>query len=91
MLEATGFSCGAAGIDGDFGGGTEQAVKAFQTEYRLTPDGVVGKKTWPVLVKAPNKPEDAALKTELSALYASADAFRTRVKNALDTFDKSKA
>lgn len=33
-------------IDGDFGGGTESAVKAFQRRERLGPDGVVGPLTW---------------------------------------------
>jgi peptidoglycan hydrolase-like protein with peptidoglycan-binding domain len=31
--------------DGDFGPGTEKAVKAWQTKNGLTPDGVVGPKT----------------------------------------------
>lgn len=34
-LIAYGFSCGAAGADGDFGGGTETALKRFQTKYGL--------------------------------------------------------
>lgn len=32
-------------IDGDFGAGTEQAVKAFQTSKKLKADGIVGAKT----------------------------------------------
>ena len=32
--------------DGDFGAGTERAVKAFQRKVGLTPDGRVGPKTW---------------------------------------------
>ncbi len=32
--------------DGIFGEGTENAVRAFQTTYGLTPDGVVGLRTW---------------------------------------------
>lgn len=33
-------------VDGDFGQITESAVKKWQTENGLTPDGVVGKITW---------------------------------------------
>jgi putative chitinase len=35
--------------DGDFGEYTEGAVKAFQSRHSLTPDGVVGPRTWGVL------------------------------------------
>ena len=33
-------------IDGDFGGGTESAVKSFQKSTGLTPDGIVGPESW---------------------------------------------
>lgn len=36
-------------IDGVFGFGTQTAVKMFQTNNRLTPDGVVGRDTWSAL------------------------------------------
>lgn len=32
--------------DGNFGPSTEEAVKTFQRIFHLTPDGIVGKKTW---------------------------------------------
>ena len=32
--------------DGIFGAKTQQAVESFQREFNLTPDGIVGKKTW---------------------------------------------
>ncbi|MFZ0504086.1 MAG: peptidoglycan-binding domain-containing protein [Chthoniobacterales bacterium] len=35
--------------DGIFGDHTEAAVKAFQTAFALSPDGIVGPKTWLVL------------------------------------------
>lgn len=33
-------------VDGIFGAGTEASVKAFQKQFNLTQDGVVGKGTW---------------------------------------------
>jgi len=37
------------GVDGDFGPGTAEAVKAFQKSNGLEPDGVVGGATWQLL------------------------------------------
>jgi len=36
----------AISADGDFGPNTEKHVKKWQTENNLTPDGIVGPKTW---------------------------------------------
>lgn len=36
-------------VDGIFGNGTEQALKTFQKENNLTPDGIAGPKTWEAL------------------------------------------
>lgn len=33
-------------VDGIFDTGTEEAVRAFQRQFNLTPDGIVGKATW---------------------------------------------
>lgn len=38
-------------VDGVFGNGTEGAVKKFQTANNLQVDGVVGSKTWALLLK----------------------------------------
>jgi hypothetical protein len=46
-LNSLGFYKGP--IDGDFGGGTEAGVRAFQKTKRLDVDGKVGPKTWKVL------------------------------------------
>jgi len=46
-LKSDGFYKGP--IDGDFGGGTEAAVKAFQKKRGLTVDGIVGPITWSAL------------------------------------------
>lgn len=42
-------------IDGLFGRGTESAVKLFQRNNGLIPDGIVGAKTWATLLKQPVK------------------------------------
>lgn len=41
-LIKVGYSCGSTGADGNFGSGTETAVKAFQADYGLTVDGKYG-------------------------------------------------
>lgn len=47
-----GFNCGKWGADGDFGDATEMAVKDFQKSYGLTDDGIFGKTSYDMLVKA---------------------------------------
>lgn len=44
-LIALGYDCGSYGADGDYGADTEKAVKAYQTNRRLTVDGIAGDKT----------------------------------------------
>ena len=44
-LISRGHSCGASGADGQFGAGTESAVKAFQKANALADDGIVGENT----------------------------------------------
>ena len=44
-LIACGFSCGSYGADGDFGSGTDKAVKAFQTSVGIKVDGHFGKES----------------------------------------------
>lgn len=90
MLEASGYSCGKAGIDGDFGNGTETALMDFQEDHSLVPDGVAGAATWPVVIAAPNMSGDKALQEQYNTLAASADALRTRVLNAVEVYDKGK-
>ena len=44
FLNLNGYFCGLE--DGKFGLNTEEAVKAFQLSKGLTPDGIIGGKTW---------------------------------------------
>ena len=46
LLIAAGFGCGSCGADGDFGIGTQSAVRAYQQANGLAVDGVVGANTW---------------------------------------------
>ncbi len=50
LLNCNGYSCGL--VDGDFGPGTESAVKKFQQAHGLDPDGIVGGDTWASLLGA---------------------------------------
>ena len=47
ILNSYGYS---VKIDGIFGKATEAAVKQFQKSHNLTPDGIVGPKTWNALL-----------------------------------------
>ncbi len=47
LLRARGYSLT---VDGNFGAGTQNAVKSFQTSRSLTVDGIVGARTWEALV-----------------------------------------
>lgn len=49
MLTKRGYSVGNTGVDGEFGPGTESAVRSFQSGKGLAADGVVGRETWVAL------------------------------------------
>lgn len=50
LLNACGYSCGKA--DGDFGSGTESALKKYQKAKNLSADGICGQATWSALLGA---------------------------------------
>ena len=50
LLIAAGYSCGKYADDGDFGSGTESAVRNYQQARSLTADGIVGTNTWTKLL-----------------------------------------
>lgn len=52
LLFTEGYSVGTSGDDGDFGKNTEKAVIRFQTDHKLTPDGIAGKETFTELLKS---------------------------------------
>lgn len=50
ILMAKGYSCGSYGSDGDFGTSTLSAVKNFQSDHKISVDGICGPKTWSELI-----------------------------------------
>lgn len=60
LLIGYGYDLGEKKDDGDFGTKTEEAVKAFQKDYKLLDsngniDGIIGSKTWAALLDKPEK------------------------------------
>ena len=46
LLTGFGYDLGRCGVDGSFGGKTDEALRKYQSRNGLTPDGIAGKITW---------------------------------------------
>ena len=53
-----GYSLAPYGADGKFGARTETEVRAFQVDFGLTPDGIVGPMTWAALDRTEDAPAE---------------------------------
>ena len=67
-----GYDLGSYGADGKFGAKTEAAVKAFQRDWGLTQDGIIGEKTWAMLDSTPVKVQYYVIVPHLSLADAEA-------------------
>lgn len=77
--------------DGIFGSGTEQAVRAFQQGHYLTPDGVVGEKTWAKLEagtdQAPEETNQDVVsipRDEMRAMLEELESITDRLKKRME-------
>lgn len=81
LLIDKGYDLGKWGADGSFGDATLAAVKKFQRDWGLTQDGVIGTKTWEMLLSAPQL---KLYTVKISGLYKTqVDALKTQYPNAV--------
>lgn len=77
MLIDQDYSCGRRGADGEFGRYTENALKMYQAEHDLTPDGICGPATWAKLEEyAAGDPDP--VEPELGYVTVKAGSWRIR-------------
>ncbi len=83
-------------LTGRYGEETEQSVRAFQTDYGLTPTGSVDRDTWDLIYAQFSAIDDSALGRELfpflrSELDASAASLREQLTQAAKLFPGMRA
>ena len=67
-----GYDLGSYGADGKFGAKTEAAVKAFQRDWGLVEDGIIGPKTFAMLESTPVRVRYSVIVPHLSLTDAEA-------------------
>lgn len=85
ILMANGYYVGNSGADGIFGTKTLEAVKLFQKEHGLDPDGIVGPLTWDALEAAAggeDKPEKTYTATIRGLTAEQAEEIRAKYSDA---------
>ena len=85
-------------VDGDFGVGTENALKDFQKKNGLTADGICGALTWAALNKPVKTPEEISVQNAvkdgvitdadywLNALYGKTAVSKENLKALIDRY-----
>lgn len=76
-LDELGYSVGPFSIDGDYGKDTTAAVKNFQQRNNLTVDGLAGKNTLAVLMKAPPADADTKVGSDPDKIKPTGDEVTT--------------